>query len=348
MFYKKILKPILFRFDPEMVHNHFVWFGEFAGRSLILKKLIGIFYKYKGRDISKTVDGITYKTPLVLSAGFDYNGRLINILPEVSFGGEEVGSVTARPCAGNEKPRLIRLPKSQSLVVYKGLRNDGVDTIIRRLKKYKKRDNFVVGVSIARTNDKKTCSEEEGIADYLYSFKRLNEENVGDYYAINISCPNAFGGESFAEPEKLSALFSKLSEIKCTKPVYVKMPINVKWPEFDSLLKILEKFEMVKGVIIGNVNKDYSYLDFRDEAPKEYRGGLSGKPCAKLSNDLIRRTRDAYGKRFTIIGCGGVMSTEDAREKFKAGADLLALITGMIYNGPGFMKELSNYYSKNI
>lgn len=347
MLYQKLLKPVLFKFDPERVHNFFVNCGEFFGRFWVFKKLIALFLKYDGPDISKTVDGLTYKTPFLLSAGFDYNGRLINILPEISFGGVEVGSVTARPCAGNSKPCLARLPKSRSILVNKGLKNDGVEVIIERLKKYNKREGFVVGVSIARTNDEKTCSTEEGIADYFYSFKRLNEENVGDYYTLNISCPNAFGGETFANPELLLHLLSKISSIKCDKPVYVKMPINLDWPEFDSLLKVMEKFELIKGVIIGNLNKDYSCLDFRNEAPKEYQGGLSGKPCFEISNKLIKQTREVYGQRFTIIGCGGVMSPEDLKAKFEAGSDLLALITGMIYNGPSFIKELANEYGKS-
>lgn len=344
MLYQKVLKPILFKFDPEDVHNIFVSFGEFAGKSSFLKSLIHTFYGYKGRDISKTVDGLTFKTPFILSAGFDYNGRLINILPQISFGGEEVGSVTAKPCLGNDKPRLVRLPKSQSLLINKGLRNDGVETIIKRLKSYKKRDGFVVGVSIARTNDKEASSIESGIEDYFYSFKRLNEENVGDYYTINISCPNAFGGETFTTPSLIEPLLAKFSSVKCNKPVYIKMPINLEWLDFDGLLKVIEKFQMVKGVIIGNLNKDYSSLDFRDEAPKDYRGGLSGKPCFELSNKLIRQTRAAYGQRFTIIGCGGVLSVENMKEKFEAGADLVMLITGIIYNGPGFIKELAKEY----
>lgn len=348
MFYRNILKPILFKFDPEMVHNHFVWFGEIAGKIYPLKKLIGAFYSYKGKDISKKVDGITFKTPFILAAGFDYNGRLINILPEISFGGAEIGSITAKVCAGNEKPRLKRLPKSQSILVNKGLRNDGVEKIIKRLKKFKKQDDFAVGISIARTNDKESSSVESGIADYFYSFERLNEENMGDYYILNISCPNTFGGESFTDPKLLEPLLLKISSIKCHKPVYIKMPINLEWPEFDILLKILEKFEMIKGVIIGNLNKDYNSLDYKDEMPKEYRGGLSGKPCFEVSNRLIKQTRDAYGKRFTIIGCGGVMSPENMVEKFKAGSDLIALVTGIIYNGPGFIKELSNYYSNHL
>lgn len=262
MLYQRILKPILFKFDPEMMHNLFVCLGELAGKNIFLKKLIRILYRYKGKDISKKVDGLIYKTPFILSAGFDCNGRLANILPEISFGGVEVGSITSKVCLGNDKPRMTRLPKSQSIVVNKGLRNDGVETIIKRLKNFKKQNDFIVGVSIARTNDEKASSMEEGLADYFYSFKRLNEENIGDYYTINISCPNAFGGESFTDPKLLGLLLSKISSIKCHKPVYVKMPINLAWPAFDELLKVMVKFEMIKGVVIGNLNKDYNSLDF--------------------------------------------------------------------------------------
>jgi dihydroorotate dehydrogenase len=350
MLYQKVLKPIIFLPDPETMHNFFVWFGEFLGKFWLTRKITNFFCGYKNRDISKTVDGITYKTPFILAAGFDYNGRLVNIMPEISFGGEEVGSITARPCSGNQKPRITRLPKSQSYIINKGLRNDGVEIIIKRLSHFAKamrdKKNFVVGVSIARTNDQKASSVEEGIEDYFYSFKRLNEKNVGDYYTINISCPNAFTGETFANPLLLPQLLSKIAGVKCKKPVYIKMPINLEWQKFDELLKIINKFSMIKGVVIGNLNKDYNSLDFRDEAPKEYKGGLSGKPCFELSNKLIRQTRATYGKRFTIIGCGGVMSPQNMIQKFEAGADLVALITGMIYNGPGFIKELAEYYSK--
>jgi len=348
MFYQKLLKPILFKFDPENVHDFFVWTGEVLGKFGPSRKLVALFYKYKGPDISIIVDGISYKTPFILSAGFDYNARLINILPEISFGGVEVGSVTARPCLGNEKPRLIRLPKSKSILVRKGLRNEGVDAVIHRLKKYAIKKDFVIGVSIAQTNDEKNCSAETGLEDYLYSFKRLNEENVGDYYTVNISCPNAFGGETFAKPALLDLLVSRLSSIRCEKPVYVKMPINLEWSEFDNLLKVLNKFEIIKGVIIGNLNKDYNSLDYRNEAPDEYKGGLSGKPCFEISNDLIRKTRSAYSKRFTIIGCGGVLTPLDMAQKFAAGSDLVALITGMIYNGPSLVKLLSSYYANHL
>lgn len=344
MLYQRLLKPLLFKFDPEMVHDFFVACGVFFGKVPLLRKCVSLFCNYRGPDISKKVDSLTYRTPFLLGAGFDYNGELLNILPEISLGGVEIGSITARSCEGNQRPRLSRLVKSQSILVNKGLRNDGVESIIRRLKKYPKKEGFVIGVSIARTNDSKTCSTEEGVADYFYTYRRLVEEGLGDYYAFNISCPNAFGGETFANPTMLFSLMSEIATLKCGKPIYVKMPINLEWFEFDALLKVLEKFKMVSGLVIGNLNKNYSDLDFRQEAPAQYAGGLSGKPCFDLSNKLLRETKRAYGDRFTLIGCGGVLSKEMMREKFAAGADLVMLVTGLIWNGPKFIKDLSNYY----
>jgi len=337
--YKHVLKPIFFKFNPETVHNFMVWFGELMGKSSFGRWCVGLMYGYRGKDISKTVDGITYRTPFLLSAGFDYNARLTNILSSISLGGEEVGSVTARVCAGNPKPHLTRLPKSKSILVNKGLMNDGVDVIIERIKRNRKVKNFVVGVSIARTNDEKSISIGAGIEDYCASFKKLNEAGVGDYYTINISCPNSFGGESFIELALLTRLLDALKKIPCTKPVYIKMPINISWEHFSSLLEIIDK-SGYQGVVIGNLNKDYSKLDVRGEAPKEYRGGTSGRPCTHLSTELIYKTRDLYGKRFTIIGVGGVSSVETAQEKIDAGADLIQVITGLIYQGPGLVKKM--------
>jgi dihydroorotate dehydrogenase len=345
--YKNLLKPALFKFDPEWVHNVFVDMGEMLGNNSAGRAIVSKMYGYKGPDISTTVDGITYKSPVMLAAGFDYNGRLANILDCMAFGGDEIGSVTARYCKGNPKPRLRRMIKSKSLVVYKGLKNEGVEKIIERLKKTKKPEGFVWGISIAKTNDPESVSAEGGIEDYHYSLKRLAEENMGDFYTINISCPNVFGGENFAEPERLEKLMKKLSEVKHNKPVYAKMPINTSWEEFNKLLVVLDKYK-VNGVVIGNLNKVYADADHPEEAPEKYRGGISGKPCFHLSTELIRKTRDNWGKRFTIIGCGGILSAEDAMAKFDAGADLLQLITGMIFEGPHLMKEICEAYAERI
>lgn len=343
--YKKILKPILFKTDPEFIHNQFVNLGELLGRFYNGRLLIKLLYGYRGPDVSKVVDGNRFKTPVLLSAGFDYNGRLSQILPAMGFGGEEVGSVTARVCAGNKKPRLRRLIKNQSIVVYKGLRNDGVDKIIKRLKNRKK--DLVLGISIAMTNDAVCANTEEGINDYYTSLKKLVENRIGDFYTINISCPNAFGGENFAEKNRLDMLLSKLKTVEHQKPMYVKMPINLEWPEFKGLVDVIMKHKF-NGVVIGNLNKNYDELEFRDEAPKKYRGGLSGKPTFKRSTELVRRTREEYGEDITIMGVGGILTPEDAIAKFKAGADLVQLISGMILNGPHLINEISHAYAKHI
>ena len=379
--YKHVLKPILFWFDPEGVHDMFTYTGKFLGSFWLGRYMTSWIYGYRGADISKTVDGITFRTPFLLSAGFDYNGHLDRILPCLGLGGEEVGSVTAKPCEGNPRPRLTRLPKSRSILVNKGLRNDGVERIISRFKSSLRRDDlqdddlrarpartrgifqqenirasdgkssrsnnnrFIVGVSIAKTNCNDAATTQGAIDDYIYSFRRLNEEGVGDYYTLNISCPNAFGGEAFITASLLTELLDTIAKIPCQKPIYVKMPINIPWEQFDSLLQVIDSHKL-QGVIIGNLNKDYSSLDFREEAPVEFHGGLSGKPCRALSTELIRKTREKYGRRFTVIGVGGVMSWKDAEEKFKAGADLIQLITGMIFEGPGLIGRLCKGYAE--
>jgi dihydroorotate dehydrogenase len=344
--YKKALKPILFKFDPELVHDVFVAGGELMGKFSLTRGLIGTFYRYNGPDISKTVDGIRHHTPIALAAGFDYNGRLTRILPSVGFGGDEIGSVTARPCAGNNPPRLRRCIRSGALVVSKGLKNDGVDAFIRKMKRTPREPGFVLGVSIARTNDDQAVGMEEGIEDYATSLRKLVEANVGDFYTINISCPNVHGGESFAEPVALRQLLERLTEIRHDKPMYAKMPINLPWEEFREIADIVVEYGL-DGMVIGNLNKNYDSLRYRDEAPADYAGGLSGAPCRDLSTNLIRQTRDHYGDGLTIIGCGGIMTAEDAMEKFRAGADLLQLITGMIFEGPHLLKDIGKAYARN-
>ena len=344
--YKKILKPLLFLFNPELVHKIFVLFGILLGSNPFTRKLIKTIYGYDGKDISKTVDGLTYKTPIILSAGFDYNGNLTQILPSLSFGGVEVGSVTARPCRGNISPTLTRLPQSSAIIVNKGLKNDGVDAIIQRLKFKKRFENFVIGISIAKTNDKKSADTNEAIADYCYSFKRLNEENIGDYYTLNISCPNAFGGETFTKPDLLEQLLFAIKKIPCSKPIYIKMPINIFWEETKDLLDIIVKYE-INGVIFGNLNKNYLDIPHNTERPSQYQGGISGKPCFHPSNILIEKTKKEYGDKLTIIGCGGIFTPVDALYKFEIGSELIHMITGMIYEGPGLIKKICKEYAKN-
>lgn len=345
-FYRRAIRPVLFACSPDVVHDAFITLGETAGKFSISRKLFGFAYNYNGVDISKTVDGITYRTPILLSAGFDSDGRLTRILPFLSFGGEEIGSITANPCEGNPLPRLTRLVRNKSIIVYKGLRNRGVDALISRLARTPRIPGFVLGISIARTNEQTACFDTNaGIRDYADSLTKLIAANAGDYYTINISCPNSYTGETFTDPSLLIRLLSRLHKIACDKPIYLKMPINISWEQFSKLLDIADK-NGVHGLMIGNINKKYGDLTYPEDAPKKFRGGLSGSPCFALSNDLIRKTRSGYGSRFTIIGTGGIFTPEDAMEKFAAGADLVQLITGMIFTGPGLVKGICERYAE--
>ncbi|NTV44533.1 MAG: hypothetical protein HGA67_02440 [Candidatus Yonathbacteria bacterium] len=344
MSYRKVLRPIFFSLPPRVMHTLMTVLGERLGLFAPIRTLISSVWGYRGADITKTIDGIRYERPVLLSAGFDCDGRLTHILPSIALGGEEVGSVTALPCEGATDYGYTRLVRNKSIIVFKGLRNRGVDNIITRLQSKKRVKNFVVGISIASTNNAQISNEDEALQDYVTTFRKLNDADVGDYYTINISCPNAYKGETFANPQLLPKLITALQTIPTTKPVYFKMPINLEWPAFNELLAIIAN-SPYQGVVIGNLNKDYTSLDYPEDAPSAYAGGLSGKPCAILSNELIRKTREAYGERLTIIGTGGIFSGNDAMEKFDAGADLVQLITGIIFEGPGLVKEICQTYA---
>lgn len=330
--YKNIAKPIFFKQDPEDVHDRMTHAGNLLGKNSLTRALVRLVFNFDNQMLEQEVAGVYFRNPIGLSAGFDKNAKLINILPEVGFGHMELGSVTLNAYKGNPKPRLFRLPKSKALVVYYGLMNEGIKNILPRIKVVKK-SKSAVGISVAKTNSEKTSTEEGGIHDYYECLKYINENKTGDYYTINISCPNTFGGEPFTTKERLENLLSKISTLKITKPVFVKMPINLEWKDFDDLLQVCIKYK-ITGVVIGNLTKVRDPNLIHDQIPEHIKGGISGKPTWELCNNLISETYKRYSDKLIIIGVGGVFSAEDAYEKIKRGATLIQLITGMIFEGP--------------
>lgn len=338
-FYTRLLKPFFFLLEPEGVHDRVTALGRMLGKFAFTKFLTRKMFRFDHKALSQNLYGIDFMNPIGLSAGFDKDAKLTNIFYDVGFGFMQVGSVTLNPYKGNPKTRLYRLPKSKGLVVYYGLKNIGVDKIISKLNNFKQPD-LPLSISIAKTNHKSTSTVAGGIFDYLGSLKKLNDEKIGDFYTINISCPNTFGGEPFTTPKRLEKLLKTLSTVKITKPVFVKMPINLDWNDFKKLLDVIVKYKF-QGVIIGNLNKDYKLSTIKDDIPEHIKGGISGKPCRELSNHLIYRTFEVHSKKLTIIGVGGVFSAEDAYEKIKLGASLVQLITGMIFEGPQLIGEIN-------
>lgn len=337
--YQTFYKPYIFRHDPEYVHDRHLNFGRKLGKYGATRSLTRFAFNYENAALNTEVDGIKYRNPIGLSAGFDKDAHLMHIMPSVGFGFMDIGSVTYKPYEGNPQPRLYRLPKSKALVVYYGLKNEGSEIIIERVATFKQ-NAFNVNISIAKTNCSETSTTEGGIEDYYQTLRMFAGRGVGSSYEINISCPNTFGGEPFTTPELLDRLLAKLREVKTDKPIYIKMPINLSWKEFDALLAVATKYK-INGVVIGNLTKDRDSELIKDVVPDHIKGGISGKPTQKLSNDLIAKTYEQYGDKLTIVGVGGVFSAADAYEKIKRGSSLVQMITGLIYEGPQVVGQIN-------
>lgn len=326
--YKNILKRIFFKLDPENVHDRITRTGKFLGRHYLTKQLTkGLFY-YQHPMLEQKLVGITFKNPIGLAAGFDKNAELTDILPAVGFGFIEVGSITGKPCEGNPKPRLWRLKNSKALVVYYGLKNEGCKVISQRLRT--KKFEIPVGVSIAKTNNKETISVEAGIKDYVAAYKELH--TIGAYITINISCPNTYGGEPFTDAKKLDLLLIEIDKLPHTKPVFLKISPDLTEKQIDAIIAVCNQHN-IQGFICSNLTKNRRNSKICDMNVPD-KGGISGKVAEELANNLIRYVYRKTKGKYIIIGCGGVFTGEDAYRKIKAGASLIQLITGMIFEGP--------------
>jgi len=334
-FYQKILKKILFKIDPEKVHDKMINVGKLLGEHVVGQKLTACLFDYKNEKLTQTILGIKFANPVGLAAGFDKNAELIDILPYVGFGFEEVGSITGQQCAGNSKPRLWRLPESKGLVVHYGLKNNGCVDIATQIKN--KILKIPLGISIAKTNCAETVDTEAGIADYVKAYKEMSP--IGSYSTINISCPNAFGGEPFTDPIKLDKLLVEIDKIPSAKPIFIKLSPDLSLPEIDALVNVC-KLHHISGFISSNLTKKRSNEKIIDTNVPE-KGGVSGKVVEELSNVLIKHLYQKYGQEFIIIGCGGVFSAEDAYKKIKLGASLIQMITGMIFEGPQVIGDIN-------
>ncbi|MBI3033078.1 quinone-dependent dihydroorotate dehydrogenase [Candidatus Woesearchaeota archaeon] len=327
-FYKNIVKRIFFRIDPENVHDHIMKTGKFLGRNYITKRLTKSLFYYKHPMLEQQIQGIAFKNPIGLAAGFDKNAELTDILPAIGFGFIEVGSITGKPCEGNPKPRLWRLKNSKALVVYYGLKNDGCKAISQRLRE--KKFEIPVGISIAKTNNKETISVEAGIKDYVEAYKEFL--NIGAYITINISCPNTFGGEPFTDAKKLDQLLTEIDKLPHKKPIFLKISPDLTEKQINALVEVCNKHS-IQGFICSNLTKNRKNSKICDMNVPE-KGGISGKVAEELANNLIRYVYQKTKGDYIIIGCGGVFTGEDAYKKIKAGASLIQLITGMIFEGP--------------
>lgn len=341
--YSKLVKPVLFSRHPDRVHAGMIRMAKGVQRVPIVKDVMKVWAYRNDAMLAQEVAGIRFRNPVGLSAGLDKNADTVGVMQAVGFGWMTAGSVTAVPCEGNPRPWFYRLKKSRSLVVHVGLANRGVVAVGRRIRSYPTRlfEHFPLSVSAAKTNASAVVSDEEGIRDYCTTLGLMNTEPHVSMLEINISCPNTYGGEPFTTPEKLDALLTATDALKLQKPVFVKMPISLKWTEFRALLAVIVTHN-VTGVSIGNLQKDRSKAPLKDELPADIPGNLSGEPCREISTELIKKTYALHGKKLVIIGIGGIFSAEDAYEKIIAGASLVALVTGVIFEGPQLIGDINH------
>lgn len=331
--YRRVMKPILFLHDPERIHDYAIRLGRAMGTFPGGKILCRAFFGYQAPPLLRqTIGGIDFDNPIGLAAGFDKNARLTPILGYIGFGHMEVGSVTGKQCDGNPKPRLWRIPEHQALRVYYGLYNDGADAISSRLAHQIR--SIPLGISIAKTNCKDTAGIEGAITDYAHSYRQLLP--LADYLTINISCPNAFGGDLFtSHPDKLDQLLSTLNVLEADKPIFLKISPDVSLDTLADIVRVGQTHG-VTGFICSNSTKQSDMM-----ATFPGQGGISGRPVFAKSNQHIAEIYRLTKGSVTIIGCGGVFSAADAYEKIKHGASLIQLISGMIYQGPSLISDIT-------
>ncbi len=340
--YRHLIKPLLFRTNPDIVHQRILRLGRTTQRLVVTSKAIRMAWAHKDTAaLGQTIHNVYFPNPVGLAAGFDKNAELVPTIKAVGFGYMTGGSVTLHTCTGNPHPWFQRLPKQKSLVVNVGLANEGVQNVLQRIQSYTSNlfQHFPLVMSVAKTNNPENCDDDEAIADYIGSLQQLKDEPSVSVLEINISCPNAYGGEPFTTAERLHTLLSAVDSLDISKPIWVKMPINLPWHDFEKLLSIIAQHN-VQGLTIGNLNKDRSAIS-SDEFPEGMKGSLSGLPTQALSDELIGRTYATYADRFTIIGVGGIFNAEDAYRKICLGASLVGLVTGVIYEGPQLIGQLN-------
>lgn len=332
--YKSLIRKILFNFDPEEVH-HFT----FSALKLFFKiPLTGYFtkkiFQINDKKLEKELFGITFKNPVGLAAGFDKNAVLFDEFENYGFGFVEIGTVTPKPQDGNPKKRLFRLVEDEAIINRMGFNNDGVEVIAKRLKK--RNSDVIIGGNIGKN---KVTPNEKAVEDYLISFKTLFD--VVDYFVVNVSSPNTPNLRALQDKEPLTDLLNSLQKEndkkRIPKPILLKIAPDLTDEQLLDIIDIVKSTE-IAGVVATNttISRDNLKSDKKDET-----GGLSGKPVATRSTEVIRFLAEKSNKAFPIIGVGGIYSAEDAKEKLDAGADLIQVYSGFIYEGPSLVKKIN-------
>ncbi|RXJ45857.1 quinone-dependent dihydroorotate dehydrogenase [Gelidibacter gilvus] len=336
--YKTIIRPLLFKFDPERIH-HFTFSMLRFTNQIGLGSTFRRKFKIENPKLERDLFGLKFPNPVGLAAGFDKNAMLYKELSNLGFGFIEIGTVTPKPQDGNEKPRLFRLKEDSAIINRMGFNNAGLEEAVERLKNNpvqgdKKR--VLIGGNIGKN---KITPNEDAVNDYMICFEALFD--YVDYFVVNVSSPNTPNLRALQEKKPLTDLLQTLQDKNNSKekrkPILLKIAPDL---TDEQLLDIIDIVSITKidGVIATNTTIAREGLKSDN---KNEMGGLSGKPLTKRSTEVIRFLADKSNKAFPIIGVGGIHSAEDALEKLDAGADLIQLYTGFIYEGPKLIKDIN-------
>lgn len=334
----KLLRSILFLFDPERVHYFTTKLLNFVlsipGSKAVFKKL----YCIDDKRLNREVFGLKFDNPVGLAAGFDKNATMYNNLSYCGFGSIEIGTVTPKGQAGNDKPRLFRLKPDEAIINRMGFNNDGVEAAVEELKK--RNTKLIIGGNIGKN---KLTPNEDADSDYLIAFNTLHP--YVDYFVVNVSSPNTPNLRALQEKEPLKKLLQSLKDENAKKsiqrPILLKIAPDLTDEQLDDIIEIVQETK-IDGVVATNTTIDRSGLKTTKETiDRMGAGGLSGKPLAKRSTEVIRYLSTHSNASFPIIGVGGIHSAEDALEKLNAGASLLQIYTGFIYEGPALVKKIN-------
>ena len=336
--YKSLIRPLLFSIDPEKVH--YFTFSLIRTLSKIpgVPKLLRALYLNKDPRLERTLFGLTFKNPVGLAAGFDKNAVLFNELADFGFGFVEIGTLTPKGQEGNPKQRLFRLKDDQGLINRMGFNNDGVAAAISHLKKNKKK--LIIGGNIGKNTG---IPLEQYTQDCCDTFCELHP--YVDYFVLNVSCPNVGSHAKLQDKDYLLELIGAVQKINAKKPVQkpilLKIAPDLNSHQLDEIIELVAETQ-IDGVIASNTSTNREGLKTpKDQLEAIGNGGLSGLPIKERSTATIQYLADHSNKAFPIIGVGGIHTAEDALEKIDAGADLVQLYTGFVYEGPRLIKEIN-------
>ncbi|CAI8270403.1 MAG: Dihydroorotate dehydrogenase (quinone) [Flavobacteriales bacterium] len=333
--YKRVIRPILFLFDPEWVHYFSFAAIRVLHRIPFMGGLVRKLYSSKKPSLQKEVFGIHFPNPVGLAAGFDKDAKLFRELSNFGFGFIEIGTVTPKPQGGNPKPRLFRLKKDKGIINRMGFNNEGVEAAAKRLKRNK---NIIIGGNIGKN---KTTPNNNAQEDYLICFDVLFD--VVDYFVVNVSSPNTPNLRDLQEKEPLTALLNTLQKQNNSKPkrkpILLKIAPDLSDTQLSDIIDIVQVTK-IDGVIATNTTLARDGLKSNETLPSQ-SGGLSGKPLTKRSTEVIRYLHTHSKGAFPIVGVGGIHTPSDAKEKLDAGASLIQLYTGFVYEGPALVCNIN-------